>query len=122
MSPKEIVLKITEYITADDSCPEAYVFTHLFDLYNQGYTSFNLEEGGVLFLSYEEGNAPLIRLSDHAELDFRLVNYIAMWLDYQWKQTDVIQFRPYRTGSIVTLRKKRLPSTQPHILKIISEI
>ena len=109
MSPKELALKITEYVDAGDMCPEQYVFIALIELYTDGQTSFTLEEGGILYLTYEEGNSPIIQLTEDARLDFRLINYITCWLDYQWHHSPFTVLQPKRIDGEVTLRKKFKP-------------
>lgn len=109
MSPKELALKITEYVDAGDMCPEQYVFIALIELYTDGQTSFALEDGGILYLTYEEGNSPIIQLTEDARLDFRLINYITCWLDYQWHHSPFTVLQPKRIDGEVTLRKKFKP-------------
>lgn len=109
MKPKELVAKIKEYIDSGDDDPETYVFNRLIKLHEEGYADFTLEEGGKLIVTYDDGNSPVIRLTENVELDFRLIQYIALWLEYQWQNTPIQTLRPYRIGGTVILRKKRNP-------------
>lgn len=109
MKPKELVARMKEYVDSGDDDPEAYVFNRLIELHTDGYAEFALEEGGKLIVTYDDGNSPVVRLTENAELDFRLIQYIALWLEYQWQSTPAQTLRPYRIGSNVILRKKRLP-------------
>lgn len=107
MYQEDIFSKILEYIIPPDGDGIEYVYKQMMRLLEEGCISLTLEDHGILTLEYETGNPPIIKLSEGAALDFRLAQYIHTWLDYQWRNSNFTVLRPYRTGSIITLRKRR---------------
>ena len=97
MTPNEMVHRIATYIIAPHGDPVAHALRRMYDLYTVGFTSFMLEGGGILSLTYDEGNYPIVQLSEGAVLEYPLIQSIAEWLDYSWRNTPVTVLKPYQS-------------------------
>ena len=106
MTPNELLEAIASYLLSSEVDIQAFVIREMAQLYREGYAEFFLEDGGKLTLSYDPGNTPCIRLSSDATLEYRLVQYIAEWLDYNWKRESLIELKPFYSTTVGYTHRK----------------